>query len=513
MRPPAADAQVRLPSLFGDHMVLQAGIPVSIWGWADPGQKVEVRFKARAYTAIAGKDRKWSLKLRACRAGGPYEMVVQANGDSRVLSDVLVGDVWLASGQSNMEFGIQTDSRAAESILQAKDSFIRFFYVPMAKSLETQADIGHPVSDSDGRWVVCSPALLASKWAWHGFSAVSYYFAQRMRAVTRGPIGVIASYKGGTPAQAWMSLSALEADTAFHHYVLARQKVVAMVDSAAAAVARPADSAGPAGSAHPAAAPHPVDVGFSTPANLFNAMIAPLIPYGIRGVIWYQGESNGDRLADALEYKALFPALIRDWREKWGEGHFPFLYVQLPNFRAPARTPSEGNWPWVREAQLSSLSLPRTGMAVTIDLGNEKNIHPWNKLDVGDRLALVARHIVYGENFTYTGPVYDHWKADGAAIRLFFKDTGGGLAAGHWDSAGAAPHAVIDTAIELKGFAIAGADMQFVWARAVLDGNTVIVSSDQVLRPVAVRYDWADNPDGNLYNREGLPASPFRTDR
>jgi sialate O-acetylesterase len=231
-------------------------------------------------------------------------MVVQGNRDSLVLSDVLVGDVWLASGQSNMEFGIQTDSRAAESILQAKDSFIRFFYVPMAKSLETQSEIGHPASDPDGKWVVCSPALLASKWAWHGFSAVGYYFAQRMRAVTRGPVGVIGSYKGGTPAQAWMSLSALEADTAFRRHVVARQKV--MADSASA---------------------------FSTPGNLFNAMIAPLISYGIKGVIWYQGESNGDRLADALEYKALFPALIRDWRKKWGRGQFSFpvcATAQLP---------------------------------------------------------------------------------------------------------------------------------------------------------------------------------------
>jgi sialate O-acetylesterase len=491
-----AKAELRLPALFGDHMVLQAGMPIPIWGRADPGEKIGITFKGKAYTAIAGADGTWSLKLRACRPGGPYELVVQGSSDRLLLRDVLVGDVWLASGQSNMEFGIQTDSRAAQSIAQATDSLIRFFYVPMARSLQPQADIGHPVSGLDGRWVVCSSALLASKWAWHGFSAISYYFARRMRAVSRGPIGVIGSYKGGTPAQAWMSLAALEADPAFHRHVLARQKVVAMVDSAA----------------HAPAAARPVDIGFGTPAGLFNAMIAPLIPYAIKGVIWYQGESNGDRLADALEYKTLFPALIRDWRNKWEEGNLPFLYVQLPNFRVPARTPSEGNWPWVREAQLLAGSLPGTGMAVTIDLGTEKNIHPWDKLDVGDRLALVASHVVYGGKSGYTGPVYDHMSVNGSAIRLVFTQTGGGLTAAHWDSVGEIPHMVPDTVTELKGFAIAGEDMHFEWARAVLHGNSVIVSSDKVSRPVAVRYDWADNPEGNLYNTEGLPASPFRTD-
>jgi sialate O-acetylesterase len=486
-----AGAQVRLPSLFGDHMVLQGGIPVPVWGWARPGETVRVTFKNKTYTAVAAADGRWSLKLGAYRAGGPYVFSVDgvpaagaagtaSGASSLVFHDVLVGDVWLASGQSNMEFGIQTDSRAAQTIPQATDALIHFFYVPMAKSLEPQTDIGHAVSDSDGRWVVCSPSLLAAKWAWHGFSAISYYFARQIRTVTKGPIGLIGSYKGGTPAQAWMSLDALEADTAFHKHILARRKVLGQVDSATTAGGR-------------------FDIGFGTPACLFDAMIAPLIPYGIKGVLWYQGESNGDRLPDALDYKKLFPALIRDWRIQWPEGDFPFLFVQLPNFRAPAKTPSEGNWPWVREAQSKTLALPHTGMAVTIDLGDPNNIHPTDKMDVGDRLALVARHVVYLESNVYTGPVYDHMSIENGAIRLFFSQTGSGLMA---------------TPPDLKGFGISGPDGNFAWAKAILqDDNTILVSSDQVSNPVAVRYDWADNPNGNVYNKEGLPLAPFRTDK
>jgi sialate O-acetylesterase len=502
LRPSVSEGQVRLPSLFGDHMVLQAGIPIPVWGSADPGETVRVTFKNKTYTAVAGTDGRWSLRLGVCREGGPYVFSVDgvpAAGSAGTASaasplvfhDVLVGDVWLASGQSNMEFGIQTDSRAAQTISQATDPLIHFFYVPMAKSLEPQTDIGHAVSDSDGRWVVCSPSLLAAKWAWHGFSAISYYFARQIRTVTKGPVGLIGSYKGGTPAQAWMSLDALEADTAFHKHVLARRKALGQVDSATAAGGR-------------------FDIGFGTPACLFDAMIAPLIPYGIKGVLWYQGESNGDRLPDALDYKKLFPALIRDWRIQWPEGDFPFLFVQLPNFRAPAKMPSEGNWPWVREAQSKALVLPHTGMAVTIDLGDPNNIHPTDKSDVGDRLALVARHVVYGENGVYTGPLYDHMSPESGGIRLFFTQTGGGLTTR--DSAGAASGPA-RVAPDPKGFGISGPDGRFVWAKVVLDGNTILVSSDQVTNPVAVRYDWADNPNGNVYNKEGLPLAPFRTDK
>jgi sialate O-acetylesterase len=233
-------------------------------------------------------------------------------------------------------------------------------------------------------------------------------------------------------------------------------------------------------------------------------MVTPVLHYGIKGVIWYQGESNGDRLADAVEYKTLFPRLIQDWRTQWQQGDFPFLFMQLPNFRDPAKTPSQDNWPWVREAQKDALSLPLTGMPVITDLGDATNIHPTNKLDPALRLALVARHVVYGESVVYSGPVYKSMKVDGNKVIITFDETNKGLVTGRPGMDGDSK--------ELKGFGIAGSDQQFVWAKAEVVGNTVVVSSDQVANPIAVRYNWADNPAGNLYNKDGLPAGPFRTD-
>ncbi|HTJ11778.1 MAG TPA: GH92 family glycosyl hydrolase [Dinghuibacter sp.] len=455
-RPSVAGSRLRLPAIISDHMVLQGGTAAPVWGWAAPGAAVRVSIRGRTYSSLADSTGRWTAHLAPLKPGGPFDMSITCGADTMVLHDILVGDVWLASGQSNMEFGIQTDSHAATTIPRATDSLIRFFYVPMAKSPDPQEGIGEPVTADDGRWIVCSPAALSARWAWHGPSAVGYYFAQKVRTMTHAPVGMICSYKGGTPAQAWVSRESLFADTALRHYVALR----------------------------------PAIVGFGTPTVLFNAMIHPLLPYAIKGVIWYQGESNGDRLTDAMEYKTLFPALIRDWRRQWGEGDFPFLYVQLPNFQPK----TEGNWPWVREAQYRTLSLAQTGMAVTIDLGEPGNIHPTDKLDVGYRLAAVAGHLVYHQRAVYTGPRYDHMAVDGRAIRVWFTE----------------PLRPVDT---LKGFAVAGPDGRFVTATARLDGDAVIVSSDQVPSPVAVRYDWADNPDGNLFNKEGLPAAPFRTDQ
>jgi sialate O-acetylesterase len=237
-------------------------------------------------------------------------------------------------------------------------------------------------------------------------------------------------------------------------------------------------------------------------------MVMPILHYGIKGVIWYQGESNGDRLTDAVEYKDLFPRMILDWRKNWGQGDFPFLFVQLPNYRDPAVSPSEGNWPWVREAQRKTLSLPQTGMPVITDVGEAGNIHPTNKFDPGTRLALVARHVVYGEKVVCSGPVYKSMKVEGNKIRITFDEINHGLVSGR-----PSPDGTVNTTVkDLNGFGIAGSDGKFVWAKAVIDGNSVLVSSDQVTTPVAVRYNWADNPPGNLYNKDGLPAGPFRTD-
>jgi len=243
--------------------------------------------------------------------------------------------------------------------------------------------------------------------------------------------------------------------------------------------------------------------------NLYNAMIAPLMPYAIKGVIWYQGESNCN---NSKQYRVLFPIMITDWREKWGQGNFPFLFVQLPNINKPATEPVQGEdrWPGVREAQAKAMSVPNTGMATIIDVGDPDEVHGKDKIDVGVRLSLVARHLVYGEDIVYTGPIYDSMKVEGNKVLITFKNTGGGLAIGTppWTPSGKIP----PVASELKGFAIAGADKKWVWAQARINGDQVVVSSDQAPNPAAVRYGWADNPPCNLYNKVNPPAAAFRTD-
>ena len=503
-------AQLKLPAVIGDNMIIQRDIKAPIWGWANAGEKITVVFKDKSYTAQTGNDGKWMLKLDASKAGGPFEMTVNGNGSTIKLVNIWTGDVWVASGQSNMEFGIQTDSIAAESIAAATDSMIHFFVVPMTPSLQPEKDITVPEASLDGKWVVCSPELMAAKnWAWHGFSAVGYYFAREIRKTTGSPVGMIGTYKGGTPAQAWISLDGLQQSPAFTKYVAAHQLLVDNYDKAQADY--PAKKAAfqqelkawdkSSGKPRPKLPMQP-DGGFNAPSNLYNAMIAPLIPYAIKGVIWYQGESNGNQMDAAVEYATLFPRLINNWRAKWNQGNFTFLYVQLANFRAPAQTPAEGNWAWVREAQLKTLQLPNTGMAVITDIGNASNIHPTDKLDVGLRLALAARKVAYHQKLVYSGPMYKSMRVKGSNAIIRFTETGSGLVTGR--------HGGTDA---LQGFGIAGSDGKFVWAQARIEGNTVVVHSNEVPHPVAVRYNWADNPPGNLYNKEGLPASGFRTDK
>jgi sialate O-acetylesterase len=514
-------AAIRLPAIIGDNMVLQEGMNLPVWGQAEPGEKIEIIFMGKKYKTGADSVGKWLTHIGSYEAGGPYTMVIRGKHDQVSLKNILIGDVWVASGQSNMEFGIQTEVHAADAIANAKDTEIHFFFVPFASSLQPQEDIGPvPPGSANGKWVVCSPEMLSDpKWAWHGFSALGYYFAQQIRATTGKPIGMIGCYKGATPAQAWISIEGLQQSPAFAKYTERHRSLIANYPEAKAAypaqdsayekalngwndrVAQAKPSPSQLSTPKPKA-PMPPDGGFGAPANLYNAMITPIIKYGIKGVIWYQGESNGDRLPDAIEYKDLFPRLIEDWRKNWKEGDFPFLFVQLPNFRKPAISPSEGIWPWVREAQWKTLSLPNTGMCVISDVGDEANIHPVNKLVPGTRLALAAEHLAYKKDTVYSGPVFRSMKKERATIRLFFDHIDLGLTAK--DSLGYGG--------VLKGFGIAGADKVFVWAKAIIDGNSVVVSCDEVGDPQAVRYNWADNPPGNLYNKDGLPASPFRTD-
>jgi sialate O-acetylesterase len=473
---PAA-AAVKLPAVIGDGMVLQRDIKVPIWGTAKPGEKVTVTFGDQKATATTGADGRWMVTLDALKAGGPFEMTV-AGSDTITLKDILVGEVWICSGQSNMAWPTGRTANAEQEIREANYPKIRLFTVANKVA-------GTPQSDTKGSWVRCSPETVGR------FSAVAYYFGRYLYKDLNVPIGLIHTSWGGTPAEAWTSRATLEADPDLKVIVDQWDRQIADHRKAPPAPQRPPARTRPAAAARapvdPEASPHRA-------SGLYNGMIQPLIPYAIRGAIWYQGESNAPR---AYQYRKLFPAMIGNWRKAWGEGDFPFLFVQLANFRPTKPEPADSDWAELREAQTMTLSLPRTGMAVIIDIGEAADIHPKNKQEVGKRLGLAALAIAYGKDIPYSGPMYDSMKVEGDKVRLTFKHVDGGLIAKDG---------------ELKGFAIAGADRKFVWADAKIDGDTIVVHSDQVSEPKAVRYAWADNPECNLYNKAGLPASPFRTD-
>jgi sialate O-acetylesterase len=508
-------------------MVLQEGMKLPVWGTAGPGESVTVTVGTATAKTTAGPDGKWRVDLAALPTqADPVTMTVTGT-NTLTFHDVLVGEVWLCGGQSNMEFALRTAFDAATELPAANDPSLRLFLVAKKTSLT-------PLADVEGSWQLCTPAM-AEK-----FSAIGYFFGRDLRQKLHRPVGLIGSYWGGTPAQAWTSISALQAEPALDSYVKEYQKNVAAEPATAAAY--PAklaaykaelaewqknggndyyaafkawlDAVNNTGGKPPPPRPLPrsplplppptADGGANEPANLFNGMIAPLVPYAIKGAIWYQGESNGG--AGHL-YRTLFPTMIRDWRNQWGEGDFPFLYVQLAAYQAGAIQ----NWPFLREAQLLTLSLPNTGMASAVDIGNPNNIHPQDKKDVAARLALLARHLAYGETrLPDLGPIYQTMKVSGNKIDLTFTQTAGGLIVGKapWVVPGLPP---IPTT-RLVGFSIAAADQKWVPADARIQGNVVVASSPRVPVPVAVRYDWANAPRGNLYNKANLPASPFRTD-
>ncbi|MGA7160850.1 MAG: sialate O-acetylesterase [Bacteroidota bacterium] len=622
-------SEVRLPRLISNGMVLQRDAPVKIWGWAAHGEKVSIHFIDSAYITTADSNGEWNVVLAKLKAGGPFTMQISASNVITV-DDIMIGDVYVCSGQSNMELLMKAVSPIyGNEIANSENSFIRHFYVPQ------EYDFKKPHSDVDsGSWKTANPENVLD------FSAVAYFFAKELYDRYKIPIGVINCSLGGSPAESWLSEEALKAfpdhykeamrfkDDALikqiesddnkrigEWYSLLRQKdegykdpqkpwyeaalntkdwatmkvpgywstaglgsingVVwfrkkVMVPSSIAGkeaililgrivdadsvyingvfvgttsyqyprrrynilsnllkegentiVVRVINSAGNGGFVPDKE--YEIKSGENTidlrgdwqyrlgaemnplasqtfirwkPLGLYNAMLAPLLNYRIRGVVWYQGESNAGR---PLEYRTLFPALIRDWRNSWNEGDFPFLFVQLPNFMEAKSQPSESNWALLRESQLKTLSVPNTGMAVTIDIGEWNDIHPLDKKDVGKRLALAAEKVVYGDdNVVYSGPIYQSMKVDGDKVVLTFTNIGSGLIAKGED---------------LKSFAVAGADKQFVWANAKIENDNVVVWSDKVVNPVAVRYAWADNPAGaNFYNKDGLPASPFRTD-
>ena len=639
MLAPAARADVRVPSIIGDNMVLQQGTKVRIWGSANAGERVAVSFDKKTLNTIADAQGRWQVLLGPLKAGGPFELTVKGDNVLTV-KNVLVGEVWLCSGQSNMEWPLVNTTNGPETVAQANNSEIRLFTVEK----HTAAT---PLTDVEGHWVVTTPEEAAH------FSAVGYFFGRELYQHLKVPIGLIHSSWGGTPAEAWTSNEALrsspelkpilnryesglnalpqtkaayaqalaqweeknlyldvenkgealgyanpETSTAGwsqmelpqqieaagllidgaiwfrrvvelppswsgkdlvlnlppiddydvtyfngtkigatgketpNSYAAPRKYVVpgSTVRSGRNVIAvRVFDSAGeggfnrggsfsigPAGAVepislrgcwnykvelalepkHPDWSTRPEAVGVSNqnnPSVLYNAMLAPLFPFAIRGVIWYQGESNAGR---AYQYRTLFPIMIRNWRSAWGRD-FPFYFVQLANWRAGRAQPDESDWAELREAQTMTLREPQTGMAVTIDIGDEQELHPRNKLDVGRRLAAWALANTYGQKIIPSGPLFDRYTVEGDKVRIHFK-----YGAGLRTSDGG----------PVKGFAIAGEDRRFVWADARIDGDTVIVWSPEIPKPVAVRYGWADNPTVNLYNAAGLPASPFRTD-
>jgi sialate O-acetylesterase len=444
----AARAGVEPNNLLTDHAVLQRGKEVPVWGTARPEEEITVRFADQEVATKAGKDGKWLVKLAPMEASSEGRTLTIRGDYTIELHDVVVGEVWLASGQSNMQWPVAASSDPEATIAAANDENIRLYTVP-----RRGADA--PESDPQGNWHRCTPGAIG------GFSAVAYAFAQDLRKALNVPVGIISTNYGGTPAESWTSRGTLESCEELKPLLEIKDK------------------------------------GVHTPTVLYNAMIAPLVPYAIRGAIWYQGESNA---GNAKQYRTLFPAMIGDWRQAFGQGDFPFLFVQLAPFMAKTDEPVQSGWAELREAQLLTLTAaPNTGMAVITDLGDEKDIHPKQKQPVGARLALAARKLAYGDNdVVYSGPIFQEMKIEGDHAVLTFDHVGGGLVAKDGP---------------LSGFAIAGSDGTFVKAKAEIRGDAVVVSSPEVREPKAVRYGWANFPVVNLTNKEGLPASPFRTDR
>ena len=489
-------AEVKLPSIFGDHMVLQRGKPVSVWGQAEPGESIKVSIADKQASGKANSDGKWKVALPELKAGGPHELAIEgSSGASVTFEDVLIGEVWICSGQSNMAMTVSRSADSEQEIAAANHPSIRLITV---RRIATDA----PQEDFNGNWAACSPQAVGN------FSAVGYFFGRRIQEELNVPIGLVNSSVGGTPAESWTSRSALEAQSSLKPLLDRWEKAATSFDPEKAKgefeekLARwqeTVEKRKAEGKKPPRRRPRlAVQPRLSThyPGMLFNGKIAPLIPFAICGAIWYQGESNAPR---AYQYRTVFPTMIRDWRKRWAQGDFPFIFVQLANYRAVNDEPVESNWAELREAQSMTLrSVDNTGQAVIIDIGEANDIHPKNKQDVGKRLALWALANTYEKQIPDSGPVLASISIFPGKVEVRFSHTDGGL--------------VAKGGVDLKGFAVAGSDRRFVWAKAKIVDNVVHVWHEDVKNPIAVRYGWADNPVCNLYNGADLPASPFRTD-
>lgn len=450
----ALQAEVKMPAVFGSHMVLQRELDTPIWGWADATETVTVTVADQTKKVTAGADGKWFVRLDPIKAGGPYTLTVAGKTNKLVFDDVLFGDVWLCSGQSNMGFPVNLSLNAEKEIAGANFPNIRLLRIRATSKALPQNDV--PVVP----WATCTPQTVPS------FSAVAFFFGRKLYQELNIPIGLINDSWGGASCEAWMS-----------EKVLAGHPVLAPVVKPDRIAKEKANRKA---------------------TYLYNGMIVPICPFGIKGVIWYQGETNAGR---AAQHEIMFPLMIQNWRDDWQQGDFPFYFVQLANFMKMKDEPGESAWAEFRESQTRTLAHRNTGEAVTIDIGAADDIHPKNKQDVGLRLAALALAKDYGKKVPWSGPRFREMRIAGREAILSFDFVGSGLVA-----LGAKPGEGV------KGFAVAGSDHKFHWAQATIQGDTIVVSSPKVSRPLAVRYAWADNPVCNLYNKEGFPACPFRSD-
>ncbi|MDR3636315.1 MAG: sialate O-acetylesterase [Isosphaeraceae bacterium] len=487
-----ARGDVKLPAVFGSHMVLQRDQKDRVWGSASPGEEVAVHIGDQTKTTKAGQDGKWSVTLDPLPAGGPHTMTVKGK-NTVTFEDILVGEVWVCSGQSNMQWPVSVSVDADLEALTAKYPKIRLITVPNVGTQE-------PQDDFRGEWKLCTPDSVRP------FSAVGYFFGRQLYETLDVPIGLINDAWGGSACEAWVRRDVLAADPKYKAllenwaaiekgYPQAKVDYEKKLAEWKVAVEKAKTEKKPQPPAP--ASPDGLMAGNARPGNIYNGVLKPTIGYGIRGAIWYQGESNAGR---AYQYRDLFPLMIKSWRDEWGIGDFSFYWVQLADFMAEKAEPGESSWAELREAQTMTMDrLPKTGEAVIIDIGEGRDIHPRNKQDVAMRLARWALARDYGISVPYQSPRYKSMEKQGKSIVLTFDHAGSTL--------------YTFDVHEPVGFTIAGSDRKFAAAKArLIAPNKVEVWSDQVPDPVAVRYAWADNPVCNLFSREGLPATPFRTD-
>lgn len=514
-----AHAELKLPAIFGEHMVLQRGLANPVWGWADSGATVTVKFAGQEKTAKADEHGRWKTKLDPIAEANAKGQTLEVASGQQLLSlkDVLIGDVWICSGQSNMEWAVRQGLNPEEEIKAADYPNIRLFDV-----------LGHPTApspakDLSGNWAACTPQTVPN------FSAVGYFFGRELNQKGNVPIGLIGTNWGGTRVEPWTPPAGFRGVPELEQISKQVDAFDATTEAGKAtwngyfaqveawlAENRATLAAGDGVTAPPAS---PGFTQNSQPTAIYNAMVAPLVGYGVRGAIWYQGESNG---AEGEPYFFKLRALVEGWRKVWDQGDFPlyFYVVQLANFQTPQATPAGGDgYAKIRDGQTRVLELDHTGLAVITDIGQANDIHPKNKQDVGARLARWALRDVFGQELEVSGPMFKELKIEGNKAQVSFDHVGAGLMAGK--KSGLAPVTEVEALnIDggsapggLDGFAIAGTDQRWFWAKATIEGDSIVLTSADVPAPVAVRYAWAGNPvRANLYNKDGLPGVPFRTD-